>query len=99
VVNIHTIKPLDTEFIDQKSTSSKLLVSVEEHSKIGGLGGAIAEQLSSKSDHAPLLRLGIHDRFTEAGDYQWLLEQNGLLPKQIAESIEQTFSLLPPHAL
>lgn len=92
VINIHTIKPLDKECIDVKNKQSKLLVSVEEHSKIGGLGGAIAEHLCSYTNHAPLLRLGISDQFRPAGDYKYLLEQNELLPEQIAAAIEKNIS-------
>ena len=91
VVNIHTIKPLDYDFINQANKSSKLLVTIEEHSKIGGLGGAIAEHLSPIPDHSPLLKLGLSDQFRYAGDYNYLLGQNRLLPKQIAQDIEQKY--------
>jgi transketolase len=91
VVNMHTIKPLDIDCIENKSKSSKLLVSVEEHSKIGGLGSAIAEHLSSSANHPPLVRMGIKDQFRHAGDYNYLLGENGLLPGQIAENIEKTY--------
>ncbi len=91
VVNIHTIKPLDIDCIDSCVTNSKLLVSVEEHSKIGGLGGAISEYLSSKTSHSPLLRLGIADKFRHAGDYNYLLGENRLLPEQIAQDIEEKY--------
>ena len=85
VVNFHTIKPIDKDAIDDSNEKSKLLVSVEEHSKIGGLGGTIAEHLSLKGNHAPLLRLGIADEFKHAGDYNFLLGENRLLPEQIAQ--------------
>lgn len=91
VVNMHTIKPIDTNCINNANGISKLLVSVEEHSKIGGLGGAIAEHLSSEFNHAPLLRLGIADQFRHAGDYNYLLGLNELLPEQIAFNIEQKY--------
>lgn len=91
VVNIHTIKPLDIDCIDSCDANSKLLVSVEEHSKIGGLGGAISEHLSSKTSHSPLLRLGIADKFRHAGDYNYLLGENRLLPEQIAQDIEEKY--------
>jgi transketolase len=87
VIDMHTIKPLDTAMIDEELDSSELVVSVEEHSKIGGLGGAIAEYLSSLKQHPVLLRLGIEDEFQKAGDYSYMLEQNHLLPEQIASSI------------
>ncbi len=92
VIDMHTIKPLDTQIIDQEIPITKLMVSVEEHSTIGGLGGAMAEHLSALPHHPVLLRLGMEDRFQEAGDYTYMLEQNGLLPEQIAASIQQKFS-------
>jgi transketolase len=87
VIDMHTIKPLDTKIIDSELRLSKLIVSVEEHGKIGGLGGAIAEYLSSVHHHPVLLRLGIEDKFQHAGDYHFMLEQNELLPEQIAFNI------------
>jgi len=89
VIDMHTIKPLDTKIIDHEISSVKLIVSVEEHSKTGGLGGAIAEHLSSVRHHPVLLRLGIEDKFQPAGDYGYMLEQNELLPEQIAYNIRQ----------
>ncbi|MEO8173146.1 MAG: transketolase C-terminal domain-containing protein [Sediminibacterium sp.] len=91
VVNMHTIKPLDTDSISSALAMSKLLVTVEEHSMIGGLGGAVAEYLSGFSSHAPLLRLGIADKFRHAGDYNYLLEQNELSPELIAANIERKY--------
>ncbi len=91
VINMHTIKPLDTTSIDTEITSSELIVSVEEHSKIGGLGGAIAEHLSSLKQHPALLRLGIEDEFQKAGNYAYMLEQNQLLPEQIALNIREKY--------
>jgi len=91
VIDMHTIKPLDTKIIDNDLASSKLIVSVEEHSMIGGLGSAVAEYLSSVQRHPVLFRLGIEDKFQPAGDYYYMLEQNELLPEQIAHSIKQNF--------
>ncbi|HTA61393.1 MAG TPA: transketolase C-terminal domain-containing protein [Bacteroidia bacterium] len=94
VIDMHTIKPLDTAIIDNEIRSSKLIVSVEEHSKIGGLGGAIAEHLSELKQHPVLLRLGIEDEFQNAGNYLYMLEQNHLLPEQIAANILEKYLLL-----
>jgi len=91
VMDIHTIKPLDTKLIDQEVNSVKLIVSVEEHGVAGGLGGAIAEHLCSLQYHPVLLRLGIEDKFCAAGDYRYMLEQNELLPEQIATNIRQKY--------
>lgn len=86
VADVHTIKPLDKESITKK-LDSKLLVSVEEHSIIGGLGGAMAEFLAEEASAPPLLRLGVKDTFSKPGDYPYLLEQNRLTPELIAEDI------------
>lgn len=91
VIDMHTIKPLDRKIIDDEISSSKLIVSIEEHSKTGGLGGAIAEYLCSVQHHPVLLRLGMEDTFQRAGDYLYMLEQNELLPDQIAYNIRQKF--------
>jgi len=86
VLDIHTIKPIDRDCI-LANCDKKLMVSVEEHNVIGGLGTAIAEVLSETRNSPPLLRIGVQDRFMPVGDYNYLVEQAGLSPEQIAESI------------
>jgi transketolase len=88
VIDINTIKPIDKEAI-VKEKFCKLIVSVEEHTIIGGLGSALSEILSEEGNMPKLLRIGIDDRFSSVGDYQYLLEQNGLTPSKIAELIEK----------
>lgn len=90
VVNMHTIKPLDVSAI-QSACNAKLIVTVEEHSKIGGLGGAVAEVLSEVGKHPPLLRIGLTDEFKHAGTYEYMIEQYGLSVGQIASSIKQKY--------
>lgn len=87
VTDMHTIKPIDAEVLDEISSYSKLVVSVEEHSVIGGLGGAIAEYTSNKKNAPPHLIIGTEDKFKYAGEYKYMLEINGLLPEQIADKI------------
>jgi transketolase len=94
VINMHTIKPLDEKAIIKAAITSKMVVSVEEHSKIGGLGGAIAECISSIENSPVLLRLGIEDKFGHAGDYNYMLSQNGLLSNQISNDIEKKYNSL-----
>lgn len=86
VINMHTIKPIDKTAI-YKACESKLIVTVEEHSKFGGLGSAVAEVLSDKSERPPHIILGISDEYKHAGDYNYLIEQYGLTPQQIVENI------------
>lgn len=86
VINMHTIKPLDkTAIVDACRT--KFIVTVEEHSKIGGLGSAVAEELSIKKSRPPHLIIGIGDEYKHAGDYKYLIEQYGLKSEQIAKEI------------
>lgn len=90
VINFHTIKPLDTSVIDQACRSSKLIVTVEEHGIIGGLGGAIAEYKSTLPQSPSQLFIGLPDKFGKMGDYKFLLEKYGLTGEQISEKIINT---------
>ena len=75
VLDMHTIKPLDADAIDYEK---KMIVTLEEHNVIGGLGSAVSEVLSRQTNHPKQLTLGINDRFLPAGNYQYLLQQAGL---------------------
>lgn len=86
VVNMHTIKPLDINAVFDVC-SAKLIVTAEEHSIIGGLGGAVAEVLAEMDEHPPLLRLGINDEFKHAGTYEYLIEKYQLTASQIYSQI------------
>ena len=90
VVNIHTIKPIDEDIIIESAKKTKLIVTVEEHSIIGGLGGAVAEVLAEKFP-ARMCRIGINDSFGESGDYESLLEKFGLSSEKIAEKVLLNF--------
>lgn len=89
VVDMHTIKPLDTACVDKAMADSKLIISVEEHSIIGGLGGAVAEYLSEKENSPRLIRIGVGDFYGKLGDLRYCWEQYGLTAPQIAERIEK----------
>lgn len=91
VIDMHTIKPLDRACIE-RYLDCKLLVSVEEHSVIGGLGGAIGEYLSGLDRHPRLLRLGVNDQFFTPGDYNYLIQQSRLDALSIAEDISVALS-------
>ncbi len=87
VINMHTIKPLDEKIIDEALKKCNLIVSVEEHSIIGGLGSAIAEYKSDKENTPPLYRMGCPDIYEKTGDYQYMLDKFQLKGNQIAENI------------
>lgn len=75
VVDMHTVKPLDAEAIDY---GTKLIVTLEEHSVIGGLGNAVAAVISKDTNHPRLLTMGIDDQYLSVGSYPYLLQQCGL---------------------
>ena len=74
VINMHTIKPLDVDLVVRSAAKTGKVVTVEEHSIIGGLGSAVAEALAEKQP-AKLLRIGVEDRFGESGPALKLLEK------------------------
>lgn len=86
VVDMYSIKPINKELIEN-ATKSKLIVTIEEHNIVGGLGGAVAEVLAESASSVKLLRLGIVDKYAQVGDYHYLLYQNRLVPELIAEDI------------
>ena len=86
VINMHTIKPLDTKILENTYRSKKLIVTVEEHSCIGGLGGAVAEHKCEYSA-PPQLKLGLNDRYGPSGKYEAILESNNLSVNGIVNSI------------
>jgi transketolase len=86
VVDIHTIKPLDTDIVLAAAKEIGKIVTVEEHFIAGGLGSAIAELLSQKAP-TPMKIIGIPDTFVSNGPYDELLGTQGLLPEQIAATV------------
>lgn len=88
VINMHTIKPLDVAALETALRRAKLLVTVEEHSVIGGLGSAVAEYKAAKRQAPPQLILGLPDAFDVTGDYRFLLERHGLVAAKIAEKVQ-----------
>ena len=87
VVNMHTIKPLDTEPIKDACKFSKIIVTVEEHNIIGGLGSAVAEFKASLKNSPEQLILGIKDTYTKGGNYKFLKEKHRLTSDKIADDI------------
>lgn len=86
VVNIHTIKPLDEELVISAAKETGKVVTVEEHSVIGGLGSAICDVLSEKCP-TPVKKLGVQDVFGESGPAVKLLEKYRLDAKGIYQDI------------
>ena len=86
VVNMHTLKPIDKLAIDE-ARDCALIVSVEEHNVIGGLGSAIAEYKSGLEKFPRQLFLGVMDTYTKGGNYKFLQEKHRLTSDKIAEDI------------
>ena len=86
VVNMHTIKPIDKLAIDE-ARDCALIISVEEHNVIGGLGSAIAEYKSGLKNFPRQLFLGVMDTYTKGGNYKFLQEKHRLTSDKIAEDI------------
>ncbi len=91
VINMHTIKPLDKATVDRACSSTKLLVSVEEHGPISGLGGAIAEYTAQRGGAPRQLFIALPDVFGKNGEYKYLLKKYGLTGDQIADRISAAF--------
>jgi len=89
VINMHTIKPIDREAVINASKKSKLIVTVEEHNKIGGLGSAVSEVISSLKDTPQQLILGVNDFYAKSGSYNYLKSFYRLVPEKILEDIEK----------
>jgi transketolase len=87
VVNMHTIKPLDKIVVENAIKESKLIVTIEEHSIIGGLGSAVADVISEHSNSPSLLKLGLPDKFVATAEYRYLLEKYELVSEKIAKNI------------
>ncbi|MGN0605352.1 MAG: transketolase family protein [Oscillospiraceae bacterium] len=89
VYNMHTIKPLDYETLDIIFKEYDMIVTVEEHNILGGMGSAVAEYKSTRKSAPPQVFIGFNDTFTNAGSQRYVWEQGGITDKQIAEKIKR----------
>ena len=87
VINIHTIKPLDEELVVKTATKTKKVVTIEEHSVIGGLGSAVAEVLSEQCP-TKMKRIGVYDTFGESGPAKELLHKYELDAEGIYKQVK-----------
>lgn len=87
VYNMHTIKPIDKEGLDRIFADYNLIVTVEEHNVLGGMGSAVAEYKATKSVAPRQVFIGFQDTFTEAGSQRFVWSQAGLTDVQIADRI------------
>ena len=91
VVDMHTLKPLDTELIDKLAKSCGAIVTAEDHSIIGGLGGAVAEHLIT-TNPIPMERIGVKDRFGESAGSDEMLEMMELKSHHISDAAKKAIA-------
>ena len=91
VVDMHTLKPLDTNLIQSLVEKCGVIITAEDHSVIGGLGGAVAEYLSSNCP-TPLERVGVNDRFGESGQPDEMLNLLGISSQHIQDAVKKAQS-------
>lgn len=93
VINIHTIKPLDKEVVIRSASKTGAVVTAEEHSIIGGLGGAVCEALCEGGKPVPVVRVGVNDEFGRSGPALELLHIYGLDAQNIVAKAKDAIKL------
>ncbi|MDD5645159.1 MAG: transketolase family protein [bacterium] len=92
VIDMHTIKPIDTEIIMKYAEKTGCVVTAEEHNVIGGLGGAVCEFLS-ENHPLPVYRVGTRDCFGQSGEPVSLLQKYGMTPQDICEGAKKVIKM------
>lgn len=92
IINMHTIKPLDNEAVIRAAKETGAIVTAEEHSVIGGLGGAVSELLCEEYP-VPVVKLGVYDTFGHSGPAPKLLDEFGLRAVNIAEKAKKAVAM------
>ena len=91
VWNAHSLKPFDEKTTIELAKNCKLLISVEDHSVIGGLGSCVADAIATQlTQHAPLVRIGVQDAFGQSGDPAELYDLYGISGRAIAAKVVDT---------
>ena len=91
VVDMHTIKPLDTDLVSKMASQCGAIVTAEDHSVIGGLGGAVAEYVVCDNP-VPIEMIGVQDRFGESGGSDELLQKMGMKSSDIVNAAKRAIS-------
>ena len=89
VVDMHTIKPLDEKLVIKCARETNAILTVEEHSVIGGLGGAVSEVLAENGSQTKFKRMGVQDMFCESGEPEELFEKYGLSTPHIVKTVKK----------
>lgn len=86
LIHVHTVKPIDREMLVRSATKTRCVLTVEDHSIVGGLASAAAE-VYAQHHPVPLTMVGVEDVFGESGELEQLYEKHGLTAAQIADKI------------
>lgn len=89
VVDMHTIKPLDEKLVLKCARQTNAVLTIEEHSVIGGLGGAVSEVIAENRLSVPFQRMGVQDIFCESGEPAELFEKYGLSTPHIVKNVKK----------
>ncbi len=92
IINIHTVKPLDTELLLESARKTGAVVTAENHTVINGLGSAVSDCLSENYP-VPVLKVGVKDHFGEVGLTDFLMEKYGLKARNIVEAAEKAVAM------
>ena len=92
LINIFSVKPMDVDLINNLASTVKGIVTLENHSILGGLGGAIAEILAQRPNHAKLAYVGVPDVFTESGKSADVKAKYGLNADNVVSKVEEVLS-------
>ena len=87
VINIHTIKPIDRKKIIEIAKTHQLILTIEEHSIIGGLSSAVSEIISSDNFNCKQLSIGVNDMYDSGGSYEFLKKKHGLTSQNIISKV------------
>lgn len=88
LLDMHTIKPIDTSAVLSAATETHAIVTVEDHNVLNGLGSAVSE-IIAENGNAKVHRIGIQDRFGESAPYNRLLEKNGITVDAVVKACER----------
>jgi len=92
VIDMFTVKPLDSDLILREAAGKKLVVTCENHSVINGLGSAVADVLAQAALAVPLRKIGVNDQFGQVGSLQYLKQTYGLTAEHISSVVTETLS-------
>ena len=93
MIHVPSIKPVDASALVDAVTGADLVVTVEEHSVYGGLGGLVAEILTAAGPAPQIERIGVDDTWGESAGNDFMLDKHGLSPEKIAARVQTVLSV------